>query len=254
MTWLYQADDTPCCTAKYPWENELFLSNHCTCSQDVSAKVDENEVLNVHSVEWFGTPDTTAEFFVRQTYTTEERRFVTLEKDHLRCNHDQKAKPKYQVGDTVLVHIPGNGVEQLQPVELLEYTDQDRIVRLRWLRRRREFDSNCAPNELVYTKEETHLPVGRIATRCIVRFYAPEESIPVPYNRGGAGNAFYITHRLHEDGTVQPLGTMDRPPLRQGFDPLKGEKKLRSLDLFCGCGDFRTWCRRWRRRHCEMGK
>ncbi|KAJ4422072.1 hypothetical protein N0V82_003263 [Gnomoniopsis sp. IMI 355080] len=238
VMWLYQPDDTPCCAAKYPWDNELFLSNHCTCAQRVGAKVDEDEVLNVHSVEWFGTPNTTAEFFVRQTYTTEERRFVRLEKNHLRCNHDRKPKPKYKVGDTVLVQISGNGIEQLQPFELLEYTNEYRTVRLRRLRRRREFDSDCAPNELVYTQEETHSSVNRIAARCIVRFYAPGESIPAPYDRGGAGNAFYITHQLLEEGTIHPLSRMDRPHLRQGFNPLKQEKKLRSLDLFCGCGNF----------------
>lgn len=238
VTWLYQPDDTPCCTAKYPWENELFLSNHCTCSQGVTAKVDEDEVLNVHSVEWFGTPNTKAEFFVRQTYTTEERRFVTLQMNHLQCSHDQKSKPKYDIGDTVLVLTPDHGIEKLQVFELLEYTDDDRTVRLRRLRRRREFDSKCAPNELVYTEEKTFSLAERINTRCIVRFYAPEEPKPAPYNRSGAGNAFYIAHRLHNDGTVQALGRKDRPKLRQGFDSLKREKKLRSLDLFCGCGNF----------------
>lgn len=238
VTWLYQPDDTPCCAAKYPWDNELFLSNHCTCSEGVAAKVDEDEVLNVHSVEWFGTRDTTAEFFVRQTYTTEERRFVTLETDHLRCSHDEKPKPKYNIGDTVLALTPGTRVELLQAFELLEYTNENRTVRLRRLRRRRDFDSNCAPNELVYTEETTFILVGRITTRCIVRFYIPGESIPAPYNRGGAGNAFYITHRLLDAETLQPLGRTDRPQLRQGFDPLKREKKLRSLDLFCGCGNF----------------
>lgn len=238
VTWLYQPDDSPCCAAKYPWENELFLSNHCTCSQGVAAKVDEDEVLNVHSVEWFGTPDTKADFFVRQTYTTEERRFVTLQMQHLQCHHDRKAKPKYNTGDTVLVRTPGNGIEKLQVFELLEYTDGDRSVRLRRLRRRREFDSNCAPNELIYTEQETTSLAKRITTRCIVRFYAPEESIPAPYNRGGAGNAFYITHRLLDDRTIQLIGKTDRPKLRQGFNPLKREKKLRSLDLFCGCGNF----------------
>ncbi|KAJ4387740.1 hypothetical protein N0V93_008340 [Gnomoniopsis smithogilvyi] len=238
VIWLYQPDDTPCCAAKYPWENELFLSNHCTCSQGVAAKVDEDEVLSMHSVEWFGTPDTTAEFFVRQTYTTEERRFVTLEKHHLQCSHDKMPKPKYKVGDTVLVRVPGNRVEKLQPFELLEYMDTNRTVRLRRLRRRREFCSTCPPNELVYTEEDASSPVKDIATRCIVRFYACGESVPAPYNRNGAGNAFYITHRLLEDGTIQPLGERDRPSLRQGFDPLKRNKKLRSLDLFCGCGNF----------------
>ena len=105
VIWLYQPEDTPCCEAKYPWPNELFLSNHCTCDQGVGAKVAENQVLNVHSVEWFGSPQAQTEFFVRQTYRTteEERRFVTLDKSHLWCSHDSKSSPEYNVGDTVLV-------------------------------------------------------------------------------------------------------------------------------------------------------
>lgn len=238
VAWLYQPDDTPCCAAKYPWENELFLSNHCTCSQGAMAKIDEDEVLQVHSVEWFGTPETSAEFFVRQLYTTEARRFVTLQADHLQCSHDQKPKPDFNIGDTVLVLMPGNGIPELQPFELLQYMDGDRTVRLRRFRRRKEFDSSCAPNELVYTEEETSSWVNRITTRCIIRFYDPGQPIPAPYSRHGAGNAFYITHRLLSDGTVHPLDPSNRPKLREGFDPLKRQQKLRSLDLFCGCGNF----------------
>lgn len=65
VTWLYQPEDTPCCSMKYPWDNELFLSNHCTCAE--SAKVREDQILGVHSVEWHGSPGTAAEFFIRQT-------------------------------------------------------------------------------------------------------------------------------------------------------------------------------------------
>ncbi|CAN8105157.1 unnamed protein product [Discula destructiva] len=238
VIWLYQPDDTPCCAAKYPWANELFLSNHCTCFQDVKAKVAEDEVLDVHSVEWFGTPKATTEFFVRQTYSTtrELRRFIALEGSHLRCNHDAEPSPEYDTGDTVLVLACG--LKILEPFELLEYMDGNSAVRLRRLKRRREFDSNCAPNELVYTDQETIMPATAIATRCIIRLYTPGQSVPAPYNRKGAGNAFFITHRLLVDGSLEPLGPSSQPLLRQGFDPTKREEKLRSLDLFCGCGNL----------------
>lgn len=231
VTWLYQPDDTPCCSMKYPWENELFLSNHCTCDQSLQLKISAEEVLNVHSVEWFGSPDTQAEFFVRQTYITEERRFITLAQKHLQCNHKEPAT-EFAVGDTVLIQPSGEAL--LEPYELLEYSGRN--VRLRRLRRRREFDSDCAPNELVYTDEEAYSSAKSIASRCIIRFYSPGQTVPAPYNRNGTGNAFFITHRLVE-GSLQPLGA-DRPQLRQGFDPSRAEKKLRALDLFCGCGNF----------------
>lgn len=236
IIWLYQPDDTPCCSMRYPWDNELFLGNHCTCDQGIRSKIGEDQVIGVHSVEWFGTPGTRADFFVRQTYLTAGRRFVTLEKGHLKCEHnrDDQPLPKYLVGDTVLVLTSGTAV--LEPHELLGFLD-NRRVRLRRLRRRRELTNNCPPNELVYTEEETQASVEALASKCIIRFYSPSETIPAPYNRNGTGNAFFITSRLLDDGSLQPLGS-DRPQLRQGFDPKRREKKLRALDLFCGCGNF----------------
>lgn len=237
VIWLYQPDDTPCCSMKYPWDKELFLGNHCTCDQNMRSKIGEDQVIGVHSVEWFGDPGTCADFFVRQTYLSEERRFVTLENAHLKCEHnrdDHQPLPKYLAGDTVLVLEPGTAV--LEPHELLGFLD-DGVARLRRLRRRREWTSDCPPNELVYTEEETHALVEALASKCIVRFYSPGETVPAPYNRNGTGNAFFITNRLLDDGSLQPLGS-DRPQLRQGFDPKKREEKLRALDLFCGFGNF----------------
>lgn len=238
VIWLYQPDDTPCCSMKYPWENELFLSNHCTCGEVTGSKVQDNQVLGVHSVEWHGSPGTKAEFFVRQTYLSDERRFITLEKEHRRCSHDKKPPRRFEIGDTVLVLTPGR--KFLEPCELLEYIDGqngDLEVRLRKLRRRSDFAGNFSPNELIYTEEETCSSIHAIVTRCIVRFYSPNEVIPAPYSLDGVGNAFYITHRLLYDGQILPLGS-DRPPLRQGFDPTKFEEKLRGLDLFSGFGNF----------------
>lgn len=196
-------------------------------------------MLGVHSVEWFGSEKAKTEFFVRLMYTTttEARRFVTLQKGHLLCNHNKEPGSEHHVGDTVLVLTPGKG-NRLEPFELLEYLNGNKTVRLRRLRRRREFDCDCTINELVYTEEELVLPATKIVTRCIVRFYTPGQDIPAPYNRQGAGNAFIITHRLRDDGTLEPLTTSGRPRLRQGFDPARPLKKLRSLDLFCGCGNF----------------
>lgn len=221
---------------RYPHENELFLGNHCTCQQTMSAKVSEDQVLNAHCVEWFGDEQSKAEFFVRQTYTTEDRRFVTLKQKHLRCQHGQEDEtPTYAVGDTVLVSSSRS--HTVEPHELLAYLNDGSIC-LRRLRRRREFDDQCAPNELVYTEEQILSSPTSIMSRCIIRFYKLGDKIPPPYNRGGAGNAFFITHRLQDDGSLQPITAASRPALRQGFDPSKAQKKLRALDLFAGCGNF----------------
>lgn len=236
VTWLYQPEDTPCCSMKYPWGNELFLSNHCTC--EGSAKVREDQILGVHSVEWHGGPGTRAEFFVRQTYLSDERRFVTLqEAAHRRCSHGGEATRDYHTGDTVLVKLPESCY--LEPCELLGYLDRASQVRLRRFKRRSDFTSGCPPNELVYTADEVCCDVNKIATRCIVRCYSPQENVPMPYNQRGVGNAFFVTHRLLQNGLLQPWNPGEgQPTFRQGFDPTKDVKKLRALDLFSGFGNF----------------
>lgn len=237
VTWLYQPEDTPCCSMRYPWEKELFLSNHCTC--EGSAKVREDQILGVHSVEWHGSPGTQAEFFVRQTYLSDERRFVTLEEAHRRCSHEKGAVRDYDTGDTVLAKLPES--RYLEPCELVGYLNRasQSQVRLRRIKRRSEFASDCPPNELVYTEDEVCCGVDAIATRCIIRCYSPKESVPVPYNQRGVGNAFFVTHRLLQNGLLQPWNPdEEQPTFRQGFDPTKDTKKLRALDLFSGFGNF----------------
>lgn len=235
ITWLYDSEDTPCCSMKYPWDNELFLSDHCTC-EDRQRRIPEDAVLGVHTVEWFGTPQTTAEFFIRQTYQVEQRRWVTLQQNHIRCRHKEHQCPEYLVGDTVLVLTPGTTV--LEPCEILGYDKEYKSTRLRRLIRRTTIMSQCARNELVYTDEEFYADIHRIHGRCIVRCYCPDEPIPAPYNRNGTGNAFIITHRKAADGSVHPLSSTNKPKIRQGFDPKCPCSKLHALDLFSGFGNF----------------
>lgn len=59
---------------KSPWSKELFLSDHCTCEEGKYARVKEHEVLGVHDIDWFGRPESSSEFFVRQIYMVEGRR------------------------------------------------------------------------------------------------------------------------------------------------------------------------------------
>jgi DNA (cytosine-5)-methyltransferase 1 len=66
VTWLYRPVDTPCGQMRYPWQNELFLSTHCTCEEGPRSVIHENEGLGIHTVEFFGGPKTDSEFFVRQ--------------------------------------------------------------------------------------------------------------------------------------------------------------------------------------------
>ncbi|KAJ9148477.1 DNA (Cytosine-5)-methyltransferase 1 [Pleurostoma richardsiae] len=244
VTWLYRPAETPCCSMRYPYGNELFLSDHCTCKEGRDSKVHDNEILDVHTVEWLGSPDTTAEFFVRQTYTTEERRFVTLQKSHLTCDHEHKETP-YRVGDTILAATSPGELEVLEPSIIVDvYREGSKeYARLRKLLRRRKVDPSgpkCPPNELVFTDQYTNVRMAKIEGRCLVRAFRPNDKIPTPYDRNGTGNVFFITHQeVLEDGEPRyvPLKTTTTLP-RQGFDPSRRCKKLRAMDLFCGCGNF----------------
>ncbi|KAH6623610.1 hypothetical protein F5144DRAFT_595741 [Chaetomium tenue] len=202
VTWFYRPVETPCCMMKYPWPNELFLSDHCTCEEGRQSRVKDHEVLGVHEIDWFGSPDgSKGELFVRQTYIIESRRWVTLRDTHMVCSHGPE-KPRFRAGDTVLA-----------PYEVVKVFKQgdNMFVRLRKLLRR---------NQLVYTDQLVVTKPDRVIGKCTIRFFRPEESIPTPYDRKGTGNLFYITHRC-------------------GFDPTRETfRKLRGMDLFCGSGNF----------------
>ncbi|KAK3941323.1 hypothetical protein QBC46DRAFT_431654 [Diplogelasinospora grovesii] len=247
VSWFYRPVETPCCMMKYPWPNELFLSDHCTCEEGHDARVEDDEVLGVHSVDWFGNPKASkAEFCVRQTYMIEERRWVTLDQSHMKCSHGQE-RLKYKAGDTVLAALSKPDTV-LEPCEVVKAFKQGptRFLRLRKLLRRNDIDSSArhAPiNELVYTDEFVVTKPDKILGRCTVRFFRPEQPIPSPYNRDGTGNIFYITHRLQEDNEnrarIIPFDGDFPTSLRQGFDPDRDDfEKLRGMDLFCGSGNF----------------
>ncbi|KAK1457181.1 cytosine-specific methyltransferase [Colletotrichum cuscutae] len=239
VIWIYTPTHTLCGTMRYPWNNELFLSDHCTCGDAAVGKIKEDEVLAVHKVDWGGSSGTDAEFFCRQTYLHEERKWITFREQHLRCSHRQ-ARPEfpYLAGDTLLVSIePGNDAT-VEPCELVALPDAEGEVTFRRLERRHRLqpDMNVSPNEVVYTDEEFTLGQESIHGRCLVRVFRPDEKIPPPYDRNGVGNAFFITQRWR-DGVM--ISIEDPPiPLRQGFDPRKQFYKLRGFDLFCGGGNF----------------
>jgi DNA (cytosine-5)-methyltransferase 1 len=257
VTWYYRPVDTLCGIMKYPWNNELFLSDHCSCWEN--SKITEDEVLGVHDVDFHGTSATTSELFCRQTYLHEERKWISLEPSHRRCQHVRGASsdgPEYTIGDTYLVHLDRK-TDRSEPCELVGFrVDSRKSFKWRKLLRRRDVDpSACTarPNELVYSdtfttlRESVHCPPAQSAVmdRCHVRFFVAGQAIPTPYDRDGVGACFYITHRQvpneegHASHRYQPISTDARPTsLRQGYDPSMEITKLRGLDLFCGGGNF----------------
>ncbi|KAK0625244.1 hypothetical protein B0T17DRAFT_655008 [Bombardia bombarda] len=246
VSWFYRPAETPCCVMKYPWSNELFLSDHCTCGEGKASRVKGHEVLGVHTIDWWGKPNTDkGDFFVRQTYVIEQRRWMTLDKSHIKCDHSKRPPLGFATGDTVLVSTLSDEFTDVYEVVKIFRQETNRFVRLRKLVPRRKIDPlapNAPPNELVYTEDTVVVKPEKITRKCLVRFFPSDKPVLDPYNRGGTGNLFYITSRLSPPDfgpRCVPFADGDFPSsLHQGFDPSQEVPKLKGLDLFCGGGNF----------------
>ncbi|KAI7923655.1 modification methylase DdeI [Pyricularia oryzae] len=241
IKWLYSPHDTPCNRGTYPWPNELFLSlNHCSCHRRGDDPFLASEILAKHSVAWSGDEKSSDEFFVRQSYDNEERRWITLQKSHMFC--DEEAQPiKYEIGETVLA----GDKSRLEPYVITGFFEHG-TANFRRLSRRAEVDpsSSAPPNELIYTEEIIRLPASDIRSPCTIRVFTNNpQVIPTPYDRRGTGNCFFIRFKLETDASL--VAMTEVPPIfKQGFLPQKqGRRKskpkpLRGLDLFAGCGNL----------------
>jgi DNA (cytosine-5)-methyltransferase 1 len=255
--WLYKPCHTSCAKMKYPYPNELFFSNHCTCFE---GEIDEDRVMDVVDISWHGHPlKSDRGLFVRQTYVDNER-YIVLKDTHKKCKHMKRQTNdsaesflKFPIGQTVLApSTKSKPLNSLEPCEVVKYIEEDSrtMLVLRRLLRRSTFkgQADCPCNELLYTENTFKVEANKVTRPCLVRFYTELEvlnnSIPTPYDRNGIGNAFFITSRLVEDeGRQQQLVPIynDLPlSLIEGFDPHESipREKLRGLDLYCGGGNF----------------
>lgn len=246
VIWYYRPVDTLCGLMKYPWSHELFLSDHCSCHEKY--KIQEHEVLGFHDVEFGGDSETQSEFFCRQVYLSEDRKWQSLQERHLRCHHRSSAShvsEKYETGETFLVQVH-RGDSRSEPCELVKHNaDSDRrLFTFRRLWRRSEVDPATPPapcNELVYSSQFVTCDARQVVGRCSVRFFNEGAKIPTPYDRDGVGCMFFITCQevIGPDGSfcLVPLRTAPES-LKQGFDPAASATRLNGLDLFCGGGNF----------------
>ncbi|KAK2591538.1 hypothetical protein QQS21_010758 [Conoideocrella luteorostrata] len=245
VLWYYRPVDTLCGLMKYPWDNELFLSDHCSCSE--KHKIQDDEVLGIHEVEFGGNSTTSSEFFCRQVYLNQERKWVALQDHNTCCSHNTTLfltrlteENEYQVGDTLLLQVSPGGTRS-EPCELIS---DGAMFQFRRFFRRKDVDPTVptAPvNELVYSNRLVKCAASRIFGRCHIRFFKHDVKIPTPYSRDRVGCFFFITH----EETVDSNNSFKYIPLRvfpksmkQGFDPTLHIPTLQGLDLFCGGGNF----------------
>ncbi|TLD06657.1 uncharacterized protein PgNI_08380 [Pyricularia grisea] len=239
IKWLYSPRDTPCNRGTYPWPNELFLSlNHCSCHRGGDDPFLASEVLAKHSVAWLGDEKSSEEFFVRQSYDSEERRWIALQDSHLFCD-DNPQSIKYEIGETILA----GDKPRLEPYVIIGIFGKN-MINARKLLRRAEIDpvSSAPPNELVYTDEIIRLPASDIRGPCTIRIFTGNPRlIPTPYDRRGTGNCFFIRFKIETDASFAEM-TEVPPMFKQGFLPENQDrckpKPLRGLDLFAGCGNL----------------
>ncbi|KAI1981640.1 hypothetical protein LOZ53_004704 [Ophidiomyces ophidiicola] len=240
LIWLYRPTDTVCADLTYPSKHELFLSDHCNCED---SKVNVSEVIKRVSITLFSNRPENTDFYIRQTYHSNDESFRTLRETDFQCKCSKTRtnstsykvhRQKYSVGDTVLVETS----HLLEPVLIMELNDQEVKVR-ELLRRSRDFGGKCCPNELVFTERFRNVHVEQIQRHCHIRFFSEYQkssgTIPPPYSRDGTGNLFYIIYKDSPNGLL-PMTPQEN--FRLGFDPLEQKKKLRGLNLFSGGGSF----------------
>lgn len=250
LIWLYRASDTACQSMRYPFENELFLSDHCNCGDK---PIYAHEIVSKPKVAFFGSADTpNADFFVRQKYNEADSAWVTLKTSDFDCICTAPKNRKtedYSIGTTYLVenaHSKSNIT--LEAVEIVEHLQSSHKIRIRRLARRTSYgDQDAAPNELVYTSRIEKVSTSVVCRPCHVRFYTIEDRkggrIPVPYCRDGVGDFYYITSSENSEtieADLVPLTTPWSLSLKQGYDPssITSRSKMRGLDIFCGGGSF----------------
>ena len=250
VLWLYRPSDTACQKMRYPFEKELFLSDHCNCGD---GRIYASEIVHKSRVAFFAGPDNLqADFFVRQKYVEAEQSWMTLRESDFQCRCQQWTKsPEYEVGQTLLISKAlSTGQDILEPVELVEKRPDGQLgaIRVRRLSRRgRDYEQDADPNELVYTDVLEIVKAADIHRPCHVRFFTEEDKkqrrIPRQYLRQGTADFYYIIYQdvQGSDSGLTPLAK-PWPPLKQGWDPTAAaslsQPRMKGLDIFCGGGNL----------------
>ncbi|KAK3052630.1 hypothetical protein LTR09_006111 [Extremus antarcticus] len=261
VIWLYEPCDTTIGKAYYPFEHELFMSDNCGCKG--KKLIDVGDVIRKVDVAWFETnPTSTSGHFVRRKFRTRKHDhtydFVSLKKDDFECSHRlglrishfEACRRQYVIGDTVLVRVrhPESDHEDdvLDPAQVIDFNLELERVMLRRLHKRKLVEPTARPNELALTDEQYDVDPRRVIRKCHVRFFSEDvvaEGLPVPYNRNGTGDFYFVIGQQEDSDEVSDADGVDKislPPLGLGPD-IAGTaptEKLTGMGIFCGGGNF----------------
>ncbi|KAH7080721.1 S-adenosyl-L-methionine-dependent methyltransferase [Paraphoma chrysanthemicola] len=257
VLYLYRPRETHLFKAKYPFENELFFSDNCNCTEGQLLSTD---VKGKYEIDWMPTTIKLTNFFVRQTYVTQDSAFVTFKEEHKVCFCKRKLTPlgvtSYQVGDTVYMKKTFAGQKILEPVVIRHLDTAAGVATIRRLLRlardctelaiEAKRVGHLAPNELVLTDDYETVSTSRIERRCRIRHVRKEEvlanHIPFPYNHGGAGDLWFVSMGIATNNGASRLMFLKRLPdtFNEGSDMNAAEnlKRLIGLSLFSGGGNL----------------
>jgi DNA (cytosine-5)-methyltransferase 1 len=257
VLYMYRPHDTSISNAKYRFENELFFSDNCNCTEGELLSTD---IKGKYDISWLPQKiDSTTGYFVRQTYMTQESSFVTMRDEHKTCICRKiKAIPikSYRTGDTVYITKTVSSRKTLEPVVIRSVSDTYDHATVRKLLR---LDRDCtqlaweagrsgefAANELVLTDDYEQVQVSKIQRRCHIRFISKhkllQKDIPFPYDRRGAGDFWFISMglaTLNDDPCLVYLSKLPEYFSEAGnFPGLPRAEKLPGISFFCGGGNF----------------
>jgi DNA (cytosine-5)-methyltransferase 1 len=236
ILWLYQPSDTTLGNARYPFPNELFMSDNCGCDRSSTRdSIDIDQVLGIAHISWF--PDFPAEtdgLFIRRKYRTQSHDFVMLHEGPYQCDCGrqtalERCRSEFAIGDTVLISSPFSS--RLECAQILGFDENEGSssgqVLYRIFGRRQERHPAARPNEVVPEQTVLRCSPNRVERRCHIRTFG--KLVPSPYNRDGTGDLFYV---------LKDNSKSDLPPWKEGWDPtaLATYPPLTGLGLFVGGG------------------
>ncbi|EME80979.1 uncharacterized protein MYCFIDRAFT_114349, partial [Pseudocercospora fijiensis CIRAD86] len=241
VIWLYHPQDTTIGKAQYMFPNELFFSDNCGCG--VKEALHLEEVTHKVDVAWNPLdPGTQEGLFVRQKFRTVAEMdfydFRKIQNSDFCCCHQAEytpeAVPQYRVGDTVLVEKKKDALgRNCEPAQILSFGSAGTVQMRRFLYKKDIFPAS-RPNQLLPSSEIFSRQCEHLVRECHVRIFSCS-NLPTPYDRGGAGDYYYIADTDMDADSINA-----KSPFRQGWDPQEApsNRKLKGLGIFCGGGTF----------------
>ncbi|KAF7670646.1 hypothetical protein GT037_011225 [Alternaria burnsii] len=250
VLWIYRCQETNISIARYPYENEVFLSDNCNCTEGELLSTD---IKGRYDVDWSPTTIDTNHFFIRQTYVTQDSAFVTLHSAHMTCAC-LRPTPEETLhrGDTVYMARSLHNTEILDPVVVQHINHANKMITIRkLLRLKRDCEElaikagrvDLTPNELVLTDEYEVVAISRIQRRCHIKFVSKSDVVngflPFTYNRSGAGDLWFLAMGIIAKGQGKSLVFLRSLPssFHEGPD-MTCSQPLRGMSIFSGGGSL----------------